>query len=75
MMITESEDIMSDTNVQECVCCKVEIDWDLDGDYEEETENIVSLEVERSVQSPLGGIFTCFAMIKLNNSDNRYTPV
>lgn len=53
---------------------KVLIDWDLDGDYDDESDNVLSIEGDRSINEPLNGIYQAQADIKLSNVSNRYSP-
>lgn len=50
------------------------MDWNLDGEYTDESDNVLVLEVERQLNEPLGGISQAMADVTLENSDNRYTP-
>lgn len=52
---------------------KVEIDWDGDSAYSNESHRLLSIEIERSVDEPLGGIWSAMADILLDNKDDRYT--
>jgi len=52
---------------------KVEIDWDMDSAYEDETEYALSVELERKINEPLGGIAIAQADIVFANRNNRYT--
>jgi len=53
---------------------KVEIDWDLDDNYDNESHRVLSLSVERSIKEPVGGTHSAQADIILSNNDNKYTP-
>lgn len=53
---------------------KIEIDWNLNGFYTDESENQLILEVERKVNEPLGGISVGIADIELTNANDRFTP-
>jgi len=53
---------------------KVEIDWDLDDNYSDETHRVRVIEIERSIDEPLGSTRSAIADIVLDNSGDRYTP-
>jgi len=53
---------------------KVEIDWNLTGNYIDESWYLLSLGVERSIEEPLGGVNSCLADVVLANQTNRFTP-
>ena len=48
-------------------------DW-LNYDYLDETEYLVSVEYERLLNMPLGGLTTAIANVQLDNTTGRYTP-
>ena len=48
-------------------------DW-LNYDYLDETEYLVSMEYERLLNMPLGGLTTAIANVQLDNTTGRYTP-
>jgi hypothetical protein len=52
---------------------KVEIDWDMDANYENETSYAMSVGVERRLNEPLGGIAIAQADVVFANRNNRYT--
>lgn len=53
---------------------KVEIDWNLDGVFFDESLSTLIIEVERKVNIPLGGICIGMADVELENTDDRFTP-
>lgn len=50
------------------------VDWELDGEYADETEYLQRIEVERHLVEPLGGVSTGQADIYLINHEGRFTP-
>lgn len=53
---------------------QVLMDWDLDGGYDEESDNILFIEGERVINEPLNGIHQAQMDIKLSNVTGRYSP-
>lgn len=54
---------------------KLEIDWDKDGSYLDETQYSLVLEIERRVSEPQGGIHLGLCDVTLGNESDRYTPL
>lgn len=52
---------------------KVEVDWDKDGTYTDESENVIHLEYERILQEPFGGVQLAQFDIQFKNDDDRFT--
>lgn len=52
---------------------KVNIDWDNDGEYTDETNYIDNLSIEKETDEPQSGVFSSQADISLINNQNRYT--
>lgn len=74
-MIQVSTDFTTNTGKSmRIVIGKVEVDWNLDGTFTDESSNQLVVEVERKVNEPLGGVNIGVADIELDNSDDRYTP-
>ena len=48
-------------------------DW-LNYDYLDETDYLISVEYERLLNMPLGGLTTAIANVELDNTTGRYTP-
>lgn len=48
-------------------------DW-LNYDYLDETDYLISVEYERLLNMPLGGLTTAIANVELDNTSGRYTP-
>lgn len=73
-IVTESSyDVDSQRTIRDIVQ-KIEIDWKLNSVYTNETEHALSLEVERRLSEPLGGISLSLADAVLENVTDRYTP-
>lgn len=53
---------------------KIEIDWDKDGTYTDESDNILHIEYERLIQEPFGGVQLAQFDVQLKNDDDRFTP-
>lgn len=53
---------------------EVHFDWTRQGSYQNETDYVYMVEVERKLSEPLGGVSIAQADIRLVNSQNRYTP-
>lgn len=53
---------------------QVLIDWNLDGNYDDETDYVLSLEGERTLSQPLGGVHQAQADITLSNVTKRFSP-
>lgn len=53
---------------------KVEIDWELDGTFQDESRFVKVIQVERSINEPLGGVALAQADVKFVNTNDRYTP-
>jgi hypothetical protein len=53
---------------------KLEIDWDKDDSYTDETTYSLLLEIEKRVSEPLGGVNLSLADIYLANETDRFTP-
>lgn len=53
---------------------KFEVDWDLDGEFDDETQRVKRIEVERSTDEPLNGIHLAQFDVLLDNMTRRYTP-
>ena len=52
----------------------VYVDWAIENTFQTETKYILSIEVERSLNEPLGGVFLAQADLELSNTNDRYTP-
>jgi hypothetical protein len=53
---------------------KVEVDWDLDGTFLDESDYTSVIEIERKLNEPFGGISISLADVVLLNNTDRYTP-
>lgn len=53
---------------------KIELDWNLSGTYQDETDYILVIEVERGINEPLGGIALAQSDLRFTNYTGRYTP-
>lgn len=53
---------------------KVIFDWNLSGYYQDESEYIETIEVERNLNEPLGGVALAQADVSFINKNGRYTP-
>jgi hypothetical protein len=51
---------------------EVSIDWDSDGSYTDEVDNLDSLSVERESDEPQSAVFSAQADVSLINNDNNY---
>lgn len=75
-MINVSDEFTANSTSEERnIIAKLEIDWDLDGTYTDETSYAVSLEIERNLSLPLGGVSLAMADVTLTNETDRFTPV
>lgn len=73
-IVTESSyDVDSQRAIRDIVQ-KLEIDWKLNSVFWDETQHALSLEVERRLAEPLGGISLSLADAVLENITDRYTP-
>lgn len=54
---------------------KALIDWNLLGNFVDESSQVLVIEIERKVNLPLGGISVSLADITLTNYNDRYTPI
>lgn len=52
---------------------KVEVDWALGDNFQDESGYCVLVEVERSLNEPLGGISLAQGDLRLTNLTDRYT--
>jgi len=53
---------------------RVKVDWNLGDGYQDETNYLIMVEVERKLIEPLGGVSVAQANVSLVNVNNRYTP-
>lgn len=53
---------------------KIEVDWKLDYTFQDESRFVKLIQVERSINEPLGGVTLAQADIKFVNTNYRYTP-
>jgi len=53
---------------------KVRVDWNLGDGYQNETEYLTLVEVERKLIEPLGGVSVAQADVRFVNVSDRYTP-
>lgn len=56
------------------ITAKVEIDWNRDGVFTDETDYLLLLEVERRISEPEGGVHIAMCDITLANESDRFTP-
>lgn len=54
---------------------RAEIDWNDTGSPVDESYYLVSIEVERKINEPLGGVALGQADVEFINLNDRYTPV
>jgi len=54
---------------------KITVDWNLGDGFQDETEYLEMVEVERKLTEPLGGVSIAQADVRFINIDDRYTPV
>lgn len=53
---------------------KVEVDWDKNGTFTDESDHLIVLEYERLIQEPLGGVQLAQFDVQLANHDDRFSP-
>ena len=53
---------------------KVEVDWDMDGTFTDESEYVSVVEVERKINEPLGGIALAQGDVVFINKNARFSP-
>ena len=53
---------------------RVKVDWNLGDGYQDETEYLIWVEIERKLIEPLGGVSVAQADVRLVNVNDRYTP-
>lgn len=53
---------------------EVYIDWENDGVFSNETHRLMVVEIDRSIDEPLGSTRSAIADLVLENTNDRYTP-
>lgn len=56
------------------ILVEVNVDWNNDGTYSNETFFLRKVTIERSFEEPLGGFSSAICDIELINFNQRYTP-
>ena len=74
MITVDSNFTIASQKTSRKVASKVEVDWDLDGDFLDESPYTSIIEIERKLNEPLGGISISLADVVLLNNTDRYTP-
>jgi hypothetical protein len=54
---------------------EVNVDWDRNEVFQDETEFVMSIEIERNMSEPLGGVVLAQCDLTFVNSEGRMIPI